>query len=162
MVMLELSDQQVVGLVRQLPPAQKRAALLTLAEDAARGREERMAYAGPQIPKLCEQRGLDWRAMSHEAREATMPRPWAPCGPAAAVRQTSSLAGARITQQKPRNGCVKTPDPSNVRPPLERLGPATFSSLPVSPSFARFREQPLLLAPGAPPAWRLVRRQAIW
>ena len=34
-MMLGLSDQQVVGLVKQLPPAQKRAALLTLAEDAA-------------------------------------------------------------------------------------------------------------------------------
>jgi hypothetical protein len=69
MAILELSDQQVVGLVRQLPPAQKRAALLTLAEDAARGREERMVYAESQIRQLCEQRGLDWNAMSDEERE---------------------------------------------------------------------------------------------
>jgi len=32
MAILELSDQQVVGLLKQLPPAQKRAALLALAE----------------------------------------------------------------------------------------------------------------------------------
>ena len=70
MATLELSDQQVVGLLKQLPPAQKRAALLTLAEDAARRREERMVYAESQIRHLCEQRGLDRDAMSDEEREA--------------------------------------------------------------------------------------------
>lgn len=69
MAILELSDQQVVGLLKQLPPAQKRAALLTLAEDAARGREERMVYAESQVRQLCERRGVDWDAMSDEARE---------------------------------------------------------------------------------------------
>ncbi|MDY0167568.1 MAG: hypothetical protein RBS80_13560 [Thermoguttaceae bacterium] len=72
MAILELNDQQVVELLKQLSPVQKRAALLTLAEDAARGREERMAYAESQIRKLCEQRALDWDAMSDEAREALM------------------------------------------------------------------------------------------
>jgi hypothetical protein len=70
MAILELSDQQVVELLKQLPPAQKRMALLTLAEDAAPGREERMAYADTQIRQLCEQRGLNWDAMSDEDREA--------------------------------------------------------------------------------------------
>lgn len=70
MAILELSDQQVVGLVKQLPPAQKRAALLTLAEDAARGREQRVVHAESRIRQLCEQRGLDWNAMSDEEREA--------------------------------------------------------------------------------------------
>ena len=70
MAILELSDQQVVGLVRQLSPEQKRAALLTLAEDAARGREQRVVYAESQIRQLCEKRGLDWDAMSDEEREA--------------------------------------------------------------------------------------------
>ena len=70
MAMLELSDQQILELVKQLPPAQKRVALLTLAEDAAQGREERMAYADSRIRQLCQQRGLDWDAMSDVEREA--------------------------------------------------------------------------------------------
>ena len=70
MATLELSDQQVVELVKQLSPEQKRTALLTLAEDAARGREERMAYADSQIRRLCEERGLDWGGMSDDQREA--------------------------------------------------------------------------------------------
>ena len=66
----ELTDQQVVELVRQLPPERKRAALLALAEDAALRRHERMAYAEAQLRRLCAGRGLDWESMSEDEREA--------------------------------------------------------------------------------------------
>ncbi len=67
---LQLSDQQVVDLVKQLPPDSKRAALLALAKDAAMRREERMQFAEAQLERLCAERGLDWKSMSEEDREA--------------------------------------------------------------------------------------------
>ncbi len=67
---LELTDEQVVALVKQLSPERKRAVLLTLAEDARARREERLDYAEAQLRQLCAERGLDWDAMSEEEREA--------------------------------------------------------------------------------------------
>lgn len=67
---LELTDEQVVALIKQLPPERKRAALLALAEDARTRREARLKYAESQLRRLCAQRGLDWDAMSEEEREA--------------------------------------------------------------------------------------------
>lgn len=66
---LEITNEQVVELVRNLPPEQKRAALLALAEDAASRREERMGYAGLQLRRLCTERGLNWDAMTEAERE---------------------------------------------------------------------------------------------
>ena len=70
MVKLELSEEQVIELVRQLPPAGKRCALLTLAEDARVRREARVDFAEAQLRQLCTERGLKWDAMSEEDREA--------------------------------------------------------------------------------------------
>ena len=70
MPILELSDEQVIELVKQLPPDRKRAALLALAEDARSQREARMEYAESQLRRLCSERGLTWDAMSEEDREA--------------------------------------------------------------------------------------------
>jgi len=70
MPMLELTDDQVIGLVKQLPPERKRAALLALAEDARAQREARLEYAEAQLRRLCTERGLDWDSMSGEEREA--------------------------------------------------------------------------------------------
>ena len=70
MPMLELTDQQVVELVKQLPPERKREALLALATDASARREERMQYAEAQIRRVCAERGRDWDKMSEDEREA--------------------------------------------------------------------------------------------
>jgi hypothetical protein len=67
---LELTDQQVVELVKQLPPERQRAALLALAEGATHGREERMRFAEGQLRRACAERGLDWDKMSDDDREA--------------------------------------------------------------------------------------------
>lgn len=70
MPILELSEQQVVELVKQLSPDCKRAALLALAEDATASRQERMQFAEAQLRRLSHERGLDWDQMSEEQRES--------------------------------------------------------------------------------------------
>jgi len=67
---LELTDQQVVALMKQLPPDQKRMALLALAEDGAARRDERMKSAQAQIRRVCAERALDWDKMSENERES--------------------------------------------------------------------------------------------
>ncbi|HQU43613.1 MAG TPA: hypothetical protein PK867_12430 [Pirellulales bacterium] len=69
MPMLELSDEQVISLVKQLPPERQRAALLVLAHGATQTRSERMQYAESQLRHLCSERGLNWENMSEEDRE---------------------------------------------------------------------------------------------
>jgi len=44
MSVLELKDEQVISIVRQLPAARKRTALLALAQDAQARREERIRF----------------------------------------------------------------------------------------------------------------------
>jgi hypothetical protein len=66
---LELSDAQVVELVKQLPPERQRAALLALAAGAAGRREERMQYAEGQLRRISAERGLEWDEMSEDQRE---------------------------------------------------------------------------------------------
>lgn len=70
MPMLELTDQQVVNLVNQLPPKRKRTALVVLARDAAKRRYERMQLAEIQLKHLSAVQGLDWDEMSEDEREA--------------------------------------------------------------------------------------------
>ena len=67
---VELTDQQVVDLVKQLPPERKREALVALAQDAAARRDERMQFAETQIRRLCAERGLDWDRMPEDDRES--------------------------------------------------------------------------------------------
>ena len=69
MPILELSDAQVVELVKQLPPARQRAALLVLAAGSAQRREERMQYAEGQLRRVSAERGLEWDEMSEDQRE---------------------------------------------------------------------------------------------
>ena len=69
MPILELSDAQVVELVKQLPPERQRAALLALAAGATQRREERMQYAESQLRRLSAERGLEWDKMSEDQRE---------------------------------------------------------------------------------------------
>ena len=74
MSVLELTDEQVLSLIGQLPPTKKRAALLALARDASTRREERMAYAEAQLRQRARERGLDWDALDEAAREALVNR----------------------------------------------------------------------------------------
>ncbi len=69
MPILELSDAQVVDLVKQLPPERQRAALLALAAGAVQRREERMQYAEGQLRQVSAERGLDWDTMSEDQRQ---------------------------------------------------------------------------------------------
>ena len=74
MSVLELTDEQVLSLIGQLPSAKKRAALLALARDAGARREERMAYAEAQLRQRARERGLDWDTLDEAGREALINR----------------------------------------------------------------------------------------
>ena len=66
---VELTTDQVIDFVQQIPPKEKRAVLFALAEQAETSRAERMEYAEAQFRKLCASRGLDWDAMTEAERE---------------------------------------------------------------------------------------------
>lgn len=70
MSVLELSDEQVISLVRQLSPEHKRAVLLTLAQDARTHRAERLRFGEEQLRKACAERGLNWDRLSEDERES--------------------------------------------------------------------------------------------
>ena len=66
---MNLTNEQVVDLVKQLPPADKRRALFALAEESYNQKQKRMAYAEAQLRQLCAERGLNWDTLSEEERE---------------------------------------------------------------------------------------------
>jgi hypothetical protein len=66
---VELTDDQVVELVKQLPPNRKRAAILALA-GGADARNDRMRLAESRLRRLAQDRGLNWDALSDEQRQA--------------------------------------------------------------------------------------------
>ena len=70
MSVLELNDEQVISIVRQLPAARRRTALLALAQDAQARREERMKFGEAQLRRASAERGLDWDRMSEAERES--------------------------------------------------------------------------------------------
>lgn len=74
MSVLELTDEQVLSLVRQLPAESKKAALLALAQEAGRRRDERMAYAEGQLRQRARERGFDWDKLTEDEREAFVNR----------------------------------------------------------------------------------------
>jgi hypothetical protein len=69
MSVLELTDQQVISLVRQLPAASKRSALLALAQEAEMRRDERLQQGEAELRRRCAERGLDWDRLSENERE---------------------------------------------------------------------------------------------
>ncbi len=69
MPILELSNAQVVELVKQLPPERQRAALMALAAGATQRREERMQDAEAQLRRVSAERRLEWDKMSEGQRE---------------------------------------------------------------------------------------------
>jgi hypothetical protein len=70
MSVLELSDEQVISLVRQLPAERKRTALLALAQDAQARREERLRFGEEQLRRASAERGLNWDRLSDNERES--------------------------------------------------------------------------------------------
>ena len=67
---LDLSDEQVISLLRGLPAERKRAALLALAQDAQAGREDRLRLGEAQLRRSSAERGLDWDRLSEDERES--------------------------------------------------------------------------------------------
>ena len=66
---VELTTDQVVGFVQQMPAEERRALLLAIAEQAAANREARIEHAETQFRQLCTDRGLDWNRMTETERE---------------------------------------------------------------------------------------------
>jgi hypothetical protein len=74
MSVLELTDEQVLSLIGQLPSAKKREALLALARNAGAGRPERMEYAEAQLRQRARECGLDWDKLDDAGRETLVNR----------------------------------------------------------------------------------------
>ncbi len=70
MASVELTTQQVIELVRQLPTEGKKDVLRVLAGEAQSSQAERMALAERQFRRLASQRGLDWDSLSDDERQA--------------------------------------------------------------------------------------------
>ena len=65
---LELTTEQVIDFLQQMPPEEKLTVLKALAKEARARRAERMEYAESKVRELCAQRGLDWDAMTEDER----------------------------------------------------------------------------------------------
>ena len=65
---LNLTTEQVIDFLQQIPPEKKIAVLTTLAEQAHTEHVEQIKYGEAKIRKICTARGLDWDAMSEEER----------------------------------------------------------------------------------------------
>jgi hypothetical protein len=70
MAVLELTKEQILELVRQLPAKDKREVLLLLANSSPAERARRQHLAEEQLRRLCQARGLNWDAMTADQREA--------------------------------------------------------------------------------------------
>ena len=65
---LELTTEQIIDLVQQMPPEEKFLVVRALAKETSAERKERMKYAESKVQKVCAARGLDWDAMGEEER----------------------------------------------------------------------------------------------
>ena len=63
---LELTTEQVIDFLQQMPSEEKLKVIKALAKAARSGRAEQMKYAESKVRELCTERGLDWDAMSEE------------------------------------------------------------------------------------------------
>jgi TRAP-type C4-dicarboxylate transport system substrate-binding protein len=70
MPMLELSDEQIVELIMQLPPERQRAVLQILNAARETWWQRILAEGEQQLRHLCAERGLNWDSMTEEEREA--------------------------------------------------------------------------------------------
>ena len=65
---LELTTEQIIDLVQQMPPEEKFLVVRALTKETLAERKERMKYAESKVRQLCAQRGLDWDAMTEDER----------------------------------------------------------------------------------------------
>ena len=63
---LNLTTEQVIDFLQQIPPEEKIAVLTTLAEQAHAEHAEQIKYGEAKMRKICTARGLDWDAMTEE------------------------------------------------------------------------------------------------
>ena len=70
MATLSLSDEQVVQLVKQLPPQAKQRVLLDLNAERDAWWQAAVREGETDMRRLATARGLDWNAMSEAEREA--------------------------------------------------------------------------------------------
>ncbi len=69
MAALQITDDQIVDLVRQLPPATRADLLLKLSTAGRQSRTEIRTRMERRIREVCRERGLDWDSMDDEARQ---------------------------------------------------------------------------------------------
>ena len=74
MSVLNLTEQQVLSLIRQLPAASRREALLELAREADSRRDQRMAEIESRFRDAARERGVDWNTLDEAAREQFVDR----------------------------------------------------------------------------------------
>ncbi len=67
---INLTNDQVIELFKQLPPSDKRAVLEALIADKDTWWEETLIKGENQLRRLCAERGYEWNKMSEEEREA--------------------------------------------------------------------------------------------
>lgn len=67
---LTLNNEQIVALVRQLPPDQKFSVLLALAENSGARRAANMEKAEVRLRELAREKGLEWDQLAEEDRIA--------------------------------------------------------------------------------------------
>ena len=67
-VTIQLTIDQVVDLIQQIPPKEKIAILTTLSEQAYAGEVERMKDAESKMRQVCTERGVDWDSMTEDER----------------------------------------------------------------------------------------------
>lgn len=65
---VNLTTEQIIDFIQQIPPEEKIAVLTTLAEQAHAEHTEQIQYGEAKVRKVCEDRGLDWDAMTEEER----------------------------------------------------------------------------------------------
>ena len=65
---VNLTIEQVIDFLQQIPPEEKFAVLTTLAEQAHAEHAEQIKYGEAKMRKICAERGLDWDTMTEEER----------------------------------------------------------------------------------------------
>ena len=65
---IELTTEQIIDLIQQMPPEKKISVIRALAKETPAEREERMKYAESKVRKVCATRGLNWDSMDEEER----------------------------------------------------------------------------------------------
>ena len=68
MVQLTLEDEQVIALIRQLPPEKRRKIIFDLAAEVAREREALRGKTEDRLRQLAAERGLAWDQMNDDQR----------------------------------------------------------------------------------------------